>query len=59
MLPLLGRPHSRLAVAIEAKLHLESLALASAKIAFVYFIAIYRGLTSVLLKGDNTDISTG
>lgn len=35
-------PHLRLAAAIKAGLHLESLALASAKIAFVYFTAIYR-----------------
>lgn len=35
---------------MKAKLHFESLALASAKIAFVYFKAIYRGLTSILLK---------
>lgn len=43
LLPLLVYPHLRLAEAIKAKLHLESLALASAKIAFVYFTAIYRG----------------
>lgn len=34
---------------MKAKLHFESLALASARAAFVYFKTIYRALTSVLL----------